>query len=118
MKHRVLSLLIATTFVLFVYLYSPVAMGQQATSGTDVGQQGENVGDHVDSGAAALDSGPELNEGPEANERLESDTAASLAPVTASTAVLPATAGSSHDADIEGNFDLQEIAGMDTPGAN
>lgn len=103
---------------MFMCFYSPSAIAQQASSGPDVGQQGENVGDHVDTGAAALDSGPELNEGPGANERLESDTAASLAPVTASTAVLPAAPGSSQDADIEGNFDLQEIAGTDIPGAN
>jgi hypothetical protein len=124
MKNRLIWFLGPTVLGAFLCLYTQPAMAQAPAP--DQGQQGEFNGENVDTGAATLDSGPEAAEAPEATEAPESAEApesgmgAELSPVTASTAVIPAGVsttgpGSDQSVDVEGDFDLQEIAGTDTP---
>jgi hypothetical protein len=131
MKNRLSWFLAFGVLGVCLCLYTQPADAQQPTPGPDQGQQGESNGDNVDTGAAALDSGPEAVEGPETVEGPEAAEASeaaeapeALTPVTANTTVIPAgvsaatNPGSAQDLDVEGDFDLQEIAGTDTPGPN
>jgi hypothetical protein len=125
MKNRLSWFLAFAVLGACLCLYTQPAAAQQPTPGPDQGQQGEFNGENVDTGAAALDSGPEAVEGPEAAEGAEgTENPEALSPVTANTTVIPAgvsaatNPGSAQNLDVEGDFDLQEIAGTDTPGPN
>jgi len=97
----------------FLCLYSQPAMAQ--ASGPDQGQQGEFNGENVDTGAAALDSGMEAAETPETGAEAKE----SLSAVSAHAAAVGVTeVGGTKDVNAEGDFDLQEIVGVDAPGAN
>jgi hypothetical protein len=116
----------------FVWLLAPAVLGiglyfsQPAMAQQDLGQQGEFDGEHVDTGPAAPDAGPEA---PEATEGIEASEGVATSPATlATTATKPAVmagaassvlgSSSAQDPNVEGNFDLQEITGTDVPGAN
>ena len=76
----------------------------------------------MDSGVEAVE-GPEAAEGSEAVEGPESAMDTKLSSVTVATTVIPAGVsatgtGSVEDLNVEGDFDLQEIAGTDTPPLN
>ena len=132
MKNRLVWFLAPMVLAAFLCLYAQPAMAQQPTSGSDQGQQGEFNGENVDTGAAALDTGPEATElseaGVEANETTESPEAgveAKESPSALSTHIsaVGTTSPTAQDLDVDdgavndGNFDLQEISEVDTPGA-
>jgi hypothetical protein len=125
MKNRISWFLALAGMGAYLCLYAQSAVAQQSKSGPDQGQQGEFTGENVDSGAAAVDAGPEAVEGPEVAEGAEAtETAAVLSPVTAHTAVVPAALSiatnpkSAKATAVEGDFDLQEISGPDTAETN
>ncbi len=113
----------------FLSLSFQRVIAQQKTGGPDVGQQGEFQGEHVDTGAAALDSGPEAAEPGEALEsaelgengetlKTEDSTLKSRVtkPSSGNLSVKGSRSGwSDPDVDLEGEFDFQEISGLDTP---
>lgn len=130
MKTRLLWMLGSAVVGAWLVLFSPSAMAQKptATAGPNLGQQGEFNGEHVDTGAAALDSGPEM--GAEATEGLENE--ALQAETLKTKASSPAIRGlsvkkpssvtatgklqplkSTQDLNIEQVLDLQEIMGPD-----
>ncbi|HKV42490.1 MAG TPA: hypothetical protein VJX67_25035 [Blastocatellia bacterium] len=95
--------------------FSPAAVAQQTQAGPNVGQQGEFNGEHVDTGAAALDTGPEATAEP-AETLKESDLKSAALKVKAPSSgitgkVLPGK--SVEDLNVEQILDLQEIAGPD-----
>src|ERR1700724_799722 len=117
MKNRISWFLALAGMGACLCLYAQSAVAQQSKSGPDQGQQGEFTGENVDSGAAAVDAGPEAVEGPELAEGAEAtETAAVLSPVTAHTAVVPAALSiatnpkSAKATAVEGDFYLQEIS--------
>ena len=119
MKNRLIWFLAPAVLVVFLCFSTQPAMAQASVPGPDQGQQGEFNGENVDTGAAALDTGPEATElseaGVEANESpLALSTHISAVGTTASTAQdLDVDDGAVND----GDFDMQEIAEVDTPGA-
>ena len=119
MKNRLVWFLAPMVLAAFLCLYAQPAMAQQPTSGSDQGQQGEFNGENVDTGAAALDAGPEATElpeveGPEATELPEVGVEAKESPIAA----VGTPAPTAQDLIVDGDFDLQEIAGTDVPEAN
>jgi hypothetical protein len=130
MKNRLAWFLAPAVLGAFLYLYPQSAVAQQpSTTPPDLGQQGEFEGEHVDTGAAALDTGPEAAEAPEAGEATEATESVKLSPSTVGSIVTGAAAsrpsgatvqgaGSTQGLNVEGDFDLQEIAGAGAPEAN
>ena len=130
MKIRLVWFLAPAVLVAFLCFCTQPAMAQAPPP--DPGQQGEFTGENVDTGAAALDTGPEATElseaGVEANETTESPEAgveAKESPSALSTHIsaVGTTSPTAQDLDVDdgavndGNFDLQEISEVDTPGA-
>lgn len=120
MKNRFGWMLAPAVLGAFLIFAQP-AVAQVA--GPDVGQQGEFNGEHADTGAAALDTGPETAEPVEATASLKASPSAVRTTVTSPLVAGPSAAtalapGSEQDLNVEGDFDLQEIGGPDTPGAN
>lgn len=116
MKNRLIWFVAPVVLGVFLCLclYTQPAMAQAPATGPDQGQQGEFNGENVDSGAAALDTGPEATELPEAGVEAKESPSALSTHISA----IGTTAPTAQDLDVEGDFDLQEIAGVDTPGAN
>jgi|ERR1700738_1341365 len=111
MKNRKLWMLGTAVVGMTLLCFSTKVVAQEQPGGPDVGQQGEFNGEHVDTGAAALDTGPEATT--EAAEGLEtsalkSATLKGKAQFLSST-VLPAN--NAEDLNVEQQLDLQEIAG-------
>jgi hypothetical protein len=121
-KKRLVWFLIPAALGAFLGIGSHSAVAQQR-SGPDLGQQGEFEGEHVDTGAAAFDIGTEAAEAPAMGEAIES---VKTSPSTVSTTLVPAGTraatdqglGSTQDLNVEGDFDLEEIAGADVVEAN
>lgn len=115
MKYSPLLMLGVATAGVALLCYTPVAAAQQSQTGPNVGQQGEFNGEHVDTGAAALDTGPEATM--EAAESL-TKTATTLAVLQGKAPTAATSAGilsgkPGQNLDLEQSFDLQEIAGPD-----
>ncbi|MGH9395768.1 MAG: hypothetical protein ACRD18_02810 [Terriglobia bacterium] len=115
MKSRLLWMLGSAVVGASLLCFSPSAIAQQSKAGPNVGQQGEFNGEHVDTGAAAMDTGPET-----AMEPAEGLEAPALKKGTLKVKALPSTIPgkvqpieSTQDLNIEQTFDLQEIMGPD-----
>jgi hypothetical protein len=89
-----------------VCLSSKSAVAQNAT---DLGQQGEFEGEHVDTGTAALDTGPEMAEGPELGEATEATKSMELSPSTVGTTVTHAAASVPAAATVQGAGSTQDL---------
>lgn len=132
MVKRLNWLAVAVALGAFIVLGVRQASAQKPAP-ADQGQQGEFNGEHVDTGAAALDKGPEVAETGEAPEtaavlktahsvsagilarsRASSKIAGSIrrAAVTGKSTPKVASSTTNQDLNVDGNFDLQEIAGL------
>ncbi len=125
-------LAVAVALGAFIALGALPASAQKPAP-TDQGQQGEFNGEHVDTGAAALDNGPEVAETGEAasatallksshsvsagllsRSKAPAGTAAGMRRAAATGKATPKVAAltTNQDLNVDGNFDLQEIAGL------
>lgn len=114
MKYSPIWMLGTATLGVTLLCYAPMAAAQQSQTGPNVGQQGEFNGEHVDTGAAALDTGPETTmEAAESLTKAATPLAALKGRATAasSAGILSNKAG--QDLNLEQSLDLQEIAGPD-----
>ena len=125
MKNRLIWFLAPAVLVVFLCFSTQPAMAQASVPGPDQGQQGEFNGENVDTGAAALDTDPEATELSEAGEANDAGGETMESPSSLSTHIsaVGTTASTAQDLDVDdgavndGNFDLQEISEVDTPGA-
>ena len=119
MKIRLVWFLAPAVLVAFLCFCTQPAMAQAPAPTPDPGQQGEFTGENVDTGAAALDTGPEATESPEAGVEAKESPSALSTHISA----VGTTSPTAQDLDVDdgavndGNFDLQEISEVDTPGA-